>query len=362
MSTKLIILGGGKIGQMIAAFLSQCGDYTITVADRDSSSLDAFTELDVTCVQVDVANEGELLTTIQGQDYVVNACPFMFTPIIAKATKKAGAHYFDLTEDVASTQIVKELAKNSKTAFMPQCGLAPGFVSIAANHLADKFDKIEELRMRVGALPRYPTNALKYNLTWSTEGLINEYCQLCDTIANGALIKVPPLDGLENFAIEGVNYEAFNTSGGLGTLHETLAEKTQNLNYKSIRYPGHCDIIKFLLNDLKLKKRQNLLKEIFENAIPATTQDTVIIFNTALGYKNNRYMQEIYSTTVYADEIAGKKRSAIQISTAAGICTAIDLVHEGKLPQQGFIKQEQITLDDFLENRFGRYYSKKRNA
>lgn len=284
-SAKLILYGGGKIGQMIAAFLADCGDYDVTVADRSDASLNAFADLNVQRKQVDVTNDAELLASAKGQDFIINACPYMFAPSIARAAKEAGAHYFDLTEDVANTRIVKDLAKDAKSAFMPQCGLAPGFVSIAANYLAQKFDAIEELRMRVGALPKYPTNALKYNLTWSTDGLINEYCQLCDAIVDGAQIKLPPLEGLEHFAIEGVDYEAFNTSGGLGTLCESLSGKAQNLNYKSIRYPGHRDIMRFLLSDLKLKERQELLKEIFENAIPATTQDTVLVFNTALGKK-----------------------------------------------------------------------------
>lgn len=359
MSAKLIIFGGGKIGQMIATFLVESGDYEVTVADYSDASLTIFSDLDVTCSQVDVTDEAQIDAAAKGQKFIINACPYMFAPMIAKAAKKAEAHYFDLTEDVACTKIVRGLAEGAKSAFMPQCGLAPGFVSISANYLAGKFDEIEELRMRVGALPKYPTNALKYNLTWSTDGLINEYCQLCDAIANGENIKVPPLEGLENFAIEGVDYEAFNTSGGLGTLCETLAGKAKNVNYKSIRYPGHRDLIKFLLNDLQLNKRQDLVKEIFENAIPATTQDTVLVFNTALGYKNGRYVQEIYTTTVYAGEVAGKKRSAIQISTAAGICAAIDLMNEEKLPQSGFVKQEEIALDVFLKNRFGQYYSTK---
>lgn len=359
MSTKLIIFGGGEIGQMIAAFLVDCGDYQVTLADYSEASLDLFKDLDVICQQVDVTDEAQLARAMTGQQFVINACPYMFAPSIAAASKKAKAHYFDLTEDVKNTQIVKGLAEGAQSAFMPQCGLAPGFVSIAANHLASKFDEIDELRMRVGALPKYPTNALKYNLTWSIDGLINEYCQPCDSITDGKLVKLHPLEGLENFAIEGVDYEAFNTSGGLGTLCDTLAGKVKNLNYKSIRYPGHRDLIKFLLHDLQLNKRQDLVKEIFKNAIPAITQDTVLVFNTALGYKNGQYIQEIYTTTVYAAEILGKQRSAIQISTAAGICAAIDLVHNKKLPQSGFVKQEEITLEDFLDNRFGQYYANK---
>lgn len=360
MTTPLILFGGGKIGQMIAAFLAECGDYDVTVADHNKENLKHFKDLKIKTVQVNANESKQVEKAAKGQKFIINALPYMFAVPIAKAAKKVSAHYFDLTEDVASTREVKKLAKDAKTVFMPQCGLAPGFVSIAANHIAQDFDEVRELRMRVGALPKYPTNMLKYNLTWSTHGLINEYCQMCEALIDGKIVEVAPLDGLEHFTMEGVEYEAFNTSGGLGTLCETLKKKVQNLNYKSIRYPGHRDLMKFLLKDLKLEKDQQQVVEIFDNAIPATTQDTVLVFNTALGYKKGRYMQDIFTTTVHAKNLFGKDRSAIQISTAAGICAAIDLVRDGTLPQKGFVKQEQISLPVFLDNRFGKYYSRRK--
>src|SRR5207249_4998570 len=143
--------------------------------------------------------------------------------------------------------------------FMPQCGLAPGFVSIAANHLARKFDKLDEVRMRVGALPQFPTNEMKYNLTWSTDGLINEYGNPCEAIYQGRFIQTLPLEGLEHFSLDGVDYEAFNTSGGVGTLCETLRGKVRTLDYKTIRYRGHRELMAFLMNELRLNDRRAML-------------------------------------------------------------------------------------------------------
>ena len=174
--------------------------------------------------------------------------------------RAAGAHYLDLTEDVASTRAVKQLAAGARTAFIPQCGLAPGFITIVASDLASHFDELQDVRMRVGALPKFPSNALNYNLTWSTDGVINEYCEPCEAIVNGQLRETKPLEELEEFSLDGVLYEAFNTSGGLGTLCETLAGKVRNLNYRTIRYPGHAAIMKALLNDLRLRDRRELLK------------------------------------------------------------------------------------------------------
>jgi len=129
----------------------------------------------------------------------------------------AGLSYFDLTEDRDTTAAVRGYAEQAESGqiFAPQCGLAPGFVSIAAFDLARQFDRPEEVRMRVGALPQFPTNEMKYNLTWSTDGLINEYGNPCEAIHEGRRIEVLPLEGLEHFSLDGVDFEAFNTSGVL---------------------------------------------------------------------------------------------------------------------------------------------------
>jgi len=276
---------------------------------------------------------------------------------VATAARDCGAHYFDLTEDVESTRVVKGLAKGADTAFVPQCGLAPGFISIVAHDVAKRFDSLRDVNMRVGALPVYPTNALKYNLTWSTDGLINEYCNPCEAIVDGHLREVPALEEMEHFSLDGIDYEAFNTSGGLGTLAETLEGKIENLNYKTVRYPGHRDIIKTLVRDLRLGLRRDILKDVLETAIPITYQDVVLVFVTVSGQQHGKLTQESYAKKIYAQQINGELMSAIQITTAAGICAMIDLMVSGQLPKRGFVRQEQAELKHFLANRFGKYYA-----
>ena len=183
--------------------------------------------------------------------------------------------------------------------------------------------------MRVGALPKFPSNALNYNLTWSTDGVINEYCEPCEAIVNGQLRETQPLEELEEFSLDGVLYEAFNTSGGLGTLCETLAGKVRNLNYRTIRYPGHAAIMKALLNDLRLRDRRELLKDILENAVPITLQDVVIVFVTVSGMRGGQLVQETYANKIYAAPVGGRVRSAIQITTAGGICAVLDMLSAG---------------------------------
>lgn len=358
----IVVVGAGKIGGAIALILAQSGDYRVTVADRDQVQL---LKLDrheaIKSIAVDIADHAALVGLLSGKFAVLSAAPFHLTGKIAEAAREAGVHYLDLTEDVATTRKVEALAKDAQVAFIPQCGLAPGFISIVANDLAQRFDSLDSVRMRVGALPQYPSNALNYNLTWSTDGLINEYIEPCEAIVEGKLITVPAMEEREEFSLDGVTYEAFNTSGGLGTLAKTLDGRVRTMNYRTIRYPGHQTIIKALLNDLNLRNRRDVLKDLFENALPATMQDVVVIFVTVCGWKDGRYLQETYANKVYSGIVAGKRMSAIQITTAAGITTVLDLLASGKLPERGFVRQEEIKLEHFLDNRFGMLYGRAMN-
>jgi len=354
----IVIVGAGKIGSMIAELLGGSGDYAVTVVDRSQQQLDRLeTSAAISKIVADIAQGDTLQRMLAGKFAVLSAAPYHATRLIAEAAKAAGAHYLDLTEDVASTRAVKQLAAGARTAFIPQCGLAPGFITIVAADICSHFDKLNDVRMRVGALPKFPSNALNYNLTWSTDGVINEYCEPCEAIVNGQLRETQPLEELEEFSLDGILYEAFNTSGGLGTLCETLAGKVRNLNYRTIRYPGHAAIMKALLNDLRLRDRRELLKDILENAVPITLQDVVIVFVTVSGMKDGQLMQETYANKIYAAPVGGRVRSAIQITTAAGICAVLDMLKDGQLPQSGLIRQEQIGLAAFLANRFGRSYA-----
>ncbi|GAA6137012.1 saccharopine dehydrogenase family protein [Arenicella sp. 4NH20-0111] len=359
---EIILLGSGKIGAIITELLSTCGDYHVTVADMSEENLGKLNTNDnVSTLQLDVTDEDALANAMKGKFAALSACPFHITKFVAMAAAKAGVHYFDLTEDVACTNLVKGLAKDAKAALMPQCGLAPGFITIAAYDLCKEFDELHNVHMRVGALPKYPSNGLKYNLTWSTDGLINEYCNPCEAIVDGRLMQVPALEELEEFSLDGVMYEAFNTSGGLGTLCETLEGKVHNLNYRTVRYPGHRDIMKMLLQDLRFKDNREQLKDIFENALPLTYQDVVLVFINVSGIKNGQLVQESYANKVYNETINGKLWSAIQVTTASGICGVLDLMAEGKLPQQGFVRQEDVLFDDFINNRFGQYYQRHKD-
>jgi saccharopine dehydrogenase-like NADP-dependent oxidoreductase len=359
---KVLLLGAGHIGQTIARLLHGSGDYAITIADRNLLALEKLAAQNIQTLTVDIDHATQLANAMQGFDAVVNALPYQYAIQVASLAKAANCHYFDLTEDVAATRHIKQLAHGARTAFMPQCGLAPGFIGIVAHHLAGQFSQVDTVQMRVGALPAFPTNSLKYNLTWSVDGLINEYCHPCEAIHDTAQIELLPLEGLEHFSLDGVEYEAFNTSGGLGTLCETWAGKVRMLDYKSVRYPGHCALMKTLLQDLQLKSDQETLKAILRRAVPATMQDVVLVFVTVSGIKQGQLVQEVFARKVFADRDEAQPLSAIQITTAAGVCAAVDLFRQKRLPQHGFIRQEQIALPEFLANRFGCAYQQSRQV
>lgn len=354
---SILLVGAGKIGATITEFLASSGHYHVTVADSDDTPLSHLSDHgNVTALNLDVRNVQALCRALDGKYAVLSALPFDLTRIIAEQAVKQKVHYFDLTEDVACTRLVKTVAGDAESALVPQCGLAPGFVSIVAYDLCKRFSSLKNVHLRVGALPRYPSNALKYNLTWSTDGLINEYCNPCEAISNGSRCEMPALEEVENFAIDGVNYEAFNTSGGLGTLCETLEDRVCNLNYRTIRYPGHRNIMKLLLHDLRLGERRDVLKDILEHAVPVTYQDVVMVFVSVSGEQRGRFVQETFVRKIYASRIGNKAWSAIQITTAAGICAMLDLLRNGKLPSKGFVRQEDADFNDFISNRFGQLF------
>lgn len=364
MTTKhILVLGAGKIGSLITCLLSSAGDYRVHVASMNVTEADKLIHdlalPQVTTELVDARDATTLKRVMSSQrfDAVVSGLPYYCNPLVADTAAALNMHYFDLTEDVAVTNHIRTVARNHNNVFMPQCGLAPGFISIAANALMERFDVLDTVKMRVGALPVNPHNILKYSLTWSTDGLINEYGNVCAGIENGQLTALLPLEGLETISLDGVLYEAFNTSGGLGTLAETYAGRVRTMNYKTMRYPGHCENMRLLMNELKLNDDRATLKRILENAVPRTVQDVVLIYVAVTGQRNGGLFDENYVRKVYPQQIAGRRWSSIQVTTAAGLCSVMDIVLHAPQSFHGFVTQESLRFDDVIANRFGKYYS-----
>lgn len=386
---SVLVLGGGKVGKSVAELLLACGRgaYRVTVADRDEASLKEAADnlarlkskvpfpVEYAVKKLDAADKTALRAALTGQNAVVCMLPFDMVAGIAEMANELGVNYFDVTEDVETTDKVKAIADQgrAKVALVPQCGLAPGYIAIAGYEIARRFEEIHELTLRVGALPQYPTNALHYNVTWSTAGVVNEYCEPCNVMIDGHLTKLPALEGLEGFSFEGVEYEAFYTSGGVGSLIDTLVSEKKTghesrLAYKTIRYPGHRDLMKFLLQDLRLGVEhakpsssgrtfdRRLAIDLLDHAIARTLQDVVIVFISGIGMREGRREQINFKRAVHATEILGRVWPAIELTTAAGVCAMVDLHRLGKLPKVGFVKQEQCDLSTFNSTLFGLGY------
>lgn len=358
----VLVLGAGKIGALISGLLAESGDYRVQLADSVDGAAQRVVEAHgrdaLAAFTFDAVDEPALAGHVREHRpvAVISGLPYYCNPAVARVARAENLHYFDLTEDVAVTQAVRALAEGAGTAFVPQCGLAPGFISIAANELIKHFDSLRSVKLRVGALPQHPNNVLKYSLTWSTDGLINEYGNPCQSIVDGNEASVLPLEGLEEIEIDGTLYEAFNTSGGLGSLGDTYGSRVDSMDYKTIRYPGHCEQMRLLMNGLKLNQDRATLKRILENAVPQTLQDVVIVYAAVTGMQDGEFREENYVNKVYPEVVGSRLWSAIQITTAAGVCSVMDIVLSASPGRSGFIAQEQFSLGEILGNRFGEYY------
>lgn len=347
---NILVFGMGKVGSLVATLLHK--NFTVTGFDQFAQK----GQFKFNVIQGDVTDLKLLEEIIKKQDAVVSCMPYNLNLAIAKIAFKHKKHYFDLTEDVPTTNAIRKMAKTAKSILAPQCGLAPGFIGIVGADLAKRFTKIRDIELRVGALPRYPNGLLGYSFTWSPAGVINEYINDAEVIHNGVRKMVPSLEGVEYINIEGQEFEAFTTSGGLGTMCETFEKKLDTLNYKTIRYPGHAKLMKFLLYELILKNKKDLLETILTEAKPPVEEDIVYVYAVIEGWKKDKLAREEYYKAFTPIAIDGQQWRAISWTTAASLCAVIELVSKKKLPQKGFLKQEDISFKDLLSTSYGKYF------
>lgn len=353
----ILVLGSGKIGGVIAKFLSKKYQVTLAAIQHNVQFQD------INMLIIDATDTSVLTKTIKELkvDAVISCLPHFITKEVAKTVIESGKHYFDLTEDVATTAAVQKLANTCKSLVVPQCGLAPGFVSIVAQHMMQEFDELDIVKMRVGALPIHVSNALQYALTWSTDGLINEYIQDSVVLRSGKKITMPGLSGLETLKIDGLTYEAFHTSGGIGSLVDSFVGRVKHMDYKTIRYPGHCDKMQFLLKQLQLENHPEWMKQILENAIPQTTQDMVLIYVSVIGKKDGVLLDRHYAKKFYSTIIDGREISAIQLCTSASAAAVVDLMLNSN-KKKGFVRQEQIDFKEFVSNPYGSFFKPEKEG
>lgn len=339
---KLAILGLGHIGSQVFNTLSSDDNFTISGYDLSTGH--------------DLNDDTVLESIISDVDGVLASTPFYLNKKIAQYCGQYSVDYFDLTESVDVTNFVKSLANifpESKSRYVTQCGLAPGMVSIIASNMTKKFDIINDIEIRVGALPKNCNNQLGYYRTWNTEGLINEYIHSCPAIKNGISVELEAVADIENIVIDGIKLEAANTSGGIGSLPETYIHLAKNVNYKTLRYAGHWNIIKFLKDELGLSNEFRTYVDLFNKYVPSTKQDVIYILINVSGLIDGKLCVDTYTKKIESTESA----TAIQISTASGVLAVIDSWCRDDITNAGgWVKQEELNFGSVWNSKYSTCY------
>jgi saccharopine dehydrogenase-like NADP-dependent oxidoreductase len=348
MSQRIAVLGLGNVGALVAEMLLERGFEVQGVDANRAKAQGAHVRA------LDVSDSAALAGLFKEVDAVVSCLPYHLVSRVATLAHAAGVHYFDLTEDINASRLLRQLAETSTSVLMPHCGLAPGFICVAGASLAARLDAVEHVALRVGALPEVPANALGYAFNWSPAGVINEYINDCEQLRGGERVVVPALSELEAITIEGTQYEAFTTSGGLGTMCETHLGRADRLDYKTIRYPGHCELMRFLLHELRLADKRDLVQELLAKAYPPVPEDVVVVSAVAEGMRAGSRTREELVRIYRPRTVAGEVHTSIAWTTAAGVVAMVELLAQGALPETGFVRQEDIALELFMSTSAGR--------
>lgn len=335
---KLAIMGLGHIGSYVLKTLK---NNTI-----DFHNVDGY---DLTTGH-DLSDNTTLTNILSKYDGVLASTPFFLNKKIAEVCNIVGCDYFDLTESIEVTDYVKTL---NNGRYITQCGLAPGMVSIIANHLAEQFDQVNNIEIKVGALPMDANNHIGYYRTWSTEGLINEYIHPCPALRDGKLTYLEPLTLISNVIIQNHALEAATTSGGLGSLAESYSGRANNVLYKTLRFPGHWKIMNFLKDNLGLKDNFQTYVRLFNESIPQTVNDQVIILIDVDGHVGKNFVTKQYSNIIRSTS----EMTAIQKTTGGGVMCVIDSWAKGHLDHlTGWISQEQLDYDSIWNSIYNDCY------
>lgn len=302
---RYLLLGAGLQGTAIAFDLLEHAPDTaeLTVVDVSEHALgrlsSRFTEQRLRCVHGDATDTTFLAPYIEACDCVISAVTYWHNFDLARAAMQGGSHFLDLggNNDVVARELgLDGKARERGVTIVPDCGLSPGLTSILGYHLASQLGECESLRLRAGGLPQNPRPPLNYQLEFSVQGLLNEYIEPALVIRDGRARTVPSLSELEliHFPEPYGELEAFQTSGGTSTLPRTLEGKLKHLDYKTIRYRGHCDHLRMLyslglfssaeveVNGQTIKPRE-VLEKMLARTLPTEGDDVVLVLIEAEG-------------------------------------------------------------------------------
>jgi len=346
--SSVLVVGLGKVGELVARMLHGAG-YSVVGAD-----VSARAGLPFPVRPLDVGEGGGLRSALLDVEAVVSCLPHQLTGRVAAAGAAAGVHYFDLSEDVGVTEQAKALAAGAKAVLAPNCGLAPGLICMTGAWLARRFDHVSSMELKVGALPRNPSGLLGYAFNWSPEGVVNEYLNDCEVIRDGRRRMVPSMSEIELVWIAGVQLEAFTTSGGLGTMCASYEGRLERLDYKTLRYPGHCQLMRFFFDELHMRQERALAGRILVQAKPPVDDDVVYLYAAVEGERDGAFVRDQAVRSYEPLWLDGQRWRAISWTTAASACAVVELVATGGLPDRGFVRQEDVDHAAFQATPTGR--------
>ncbi len=357
---KILVLGSGRMGLGAAYDLAHNSDAeAVTVADLDFERARAVVETvksaKLTPAQIDVTNETEVVRLMRGHDAAISCVVYHHNLQLAKAAIAARVNFCDLggNNSVVDAELaLDEEARAAGINIIPDCGLAPGMVSVLAAHGAARFAELAELHIRVGGLPQNPKPPLDYQIVFSVEGLINEYVERARVIRDGKIVEVDSMTETErlDFPAPFGEMEAFQTSGGTSTLPESFLGRVRELDYKTIRYPGHCEKFKTMI-DLGLTASEALeidgarvaprrvLGEMLLRRLPADEPDAVLIRLEFRGKVDDKQHALRYDIIDYFDEQTGL--SAMMRTTAFPASIIAQMMARGETLQKGATPQER---------------------
>lgn len=254
MKKTYAVLGAGMQGTAAAYDLAKFADPTkIKMGDlsNDHAKHNAWRVNDLVgsaiCepVQVNALDPANLSGFLQDVDVVLSCVPYWMHPKIAKVAIESGTSMVDLggnTEVTMETLKLDDLAKDAGVTCIPDTGLAPGLVNNLGCWLMEHLDETDSIKLYCGVLPQNPKPPFNYKLTFNVEGLVTEYDYKAVVVRNHEIVLVDTLAELEQLQFDGFGeMEAFTTSGGTSTAPYTFKEKIKNYEYKTIRFPGHCE-------------------------------------------------------------------------------------------------------------------------
>ena len=293
---------------------------------------------------------------MEGQDVAVSCVPYRFNLELSKAAIESGCHMCDLggNNDIVRKQLCLDAkARRAEVTIIPDCGLAPGLATVLAADALRRMDRVTELHLRVGGLPVDPQPPLDYMLLFNPAGLVNEYKERPVVIRGGKVRTVEPLDELEEIVFPEPfgRLEAFNTSGGTSTLPQTLLGKVDQLDYKTVRYPGHRDKVKCMMElglfdeePVAVKGAEvvprDLTETLLAQRLPRDGDDVVLLRVRAEGEVEGRERTLTYTIIDHCDKEAGL--TAMQRTTAFPASIVAQMMGSGEIDERGVVPQEQV--------------------